>query len=993
MAGLPLPDVQAGPRRDLAAELHALHHRAGWPSLRAMARKVGCSHTAVSAVFSSPRVPPWGTLQVLVEALGGDVDRFHQLWLAASAPESPGVAVEDRSLAGRRDELKVLRHHLTEPRRGLLVIAGEAGIGKSRLVRAGAEAAADEVFVGFGSCLPLSLKPPLLPIADVLRVVQSDGDPEWFTASLAACPPFVGPVLHDLAPHVETGEPPAAAGLIQVSAAVRALLSALAERRPMAVVVEDLHWADATTLDLLEHLVAGSAAGPPPVPLVGTYRIDDPTTPVEAARWFTRIRRLPTVEVMELPPLSREDTAAQIGTMLGSTPTRDLVTSIYERSQGLPLFTEQLAAHTQRAANLPRLLSDLLDQRLEPVSSRGWVVAASLAVAGRALPEALLGQAVGLEQAGLAEALHELRNLHLLEYYRHDGSVALRHPLVAEAAQARLTAAERAELHRHLARALAGSALPDPAEVAHHWRGAGDAVQELCWTIRAAQTSEARAAREDAATLWQRVLELWPGSAPAAGDPPMRRVEAHLATGRTLLEAYRFAEAQEVIERALAEVPGFTVAERADALFWLAARSNIASGEERRRSTALRREAIALYGTTEPCPMFATAIGYEGVDLIYTPDYPAAAAKADEAWRIVAQARDHATGTLPDPRSAVKAVAVIAWLHAAAGHVDTALQHLRYAIDDLAIASDPSWAAEIAVVHADALLMGNRPATDIEQAVGQALATADALGIDFPEVAQLRLNLVEAWLRAGNVTQAAATLAAAGTSSVDVQTWKVGVARAQLDVVEGRLDEAGRTLDHLIDAGYLEWSLDAAHLRTLVDLWAGHPEAALDRMLEALAATESLVEPGLLGAMLNALARSAADTALRTPRSGREAQSLAEEVERVIEAWRPWLANRLPVDQAARPQFVAELARITGSDTVEDWARAAETWDRAKRPHDAGYCRWRAADRALTGRQGTLAARLLRRATRDARGHAPLTGAIALTAQMHPVKVRAADGA
>ena len=82
-----------------------------------------------------------------------------------------------------------------------------------------------------------------------------------------------------------------------------------------------------------------------------------------------------------------------------------------------------MAAHTQRAANLPRLLSDLLDQRLEPVSSRGWAVAASLAVAGRALPEPLLGQAAGLEQGGLAEALHELRSLHLLEYYRHDAAV------------------------------------------------------------------------------------------------------------------------------------------------------------------------------------------------------------------------------------------------------------------------------------------------------------------------------------------------------------------------------------------------------------------------------------------------------------------------------------------------------------------------------------------------------------------------------------------
>src|SRR5215211_5194857 len=97
LGGLPRPNVPAGTVRALFEALHALHHRAGWPSLRDMAREVGCSHTTVSAAFSGPRVPRWGLLELIVETLGGDSEEFHRLWLAASrAPEDrvPAIVAE-----------------------------------------------------------------------------------------------------------------------------------------------------------------------------------------------------------------------------------------------------------------------------------------------------------------------------------------------------------------------------------------------------------------------------------------------------------------------------------------------------------------------------------------------------------------------------------------------------------------------------------------------------------------------------------------------------------------------------------------------------------------------------------------------------------------------------------------------------------------------------------------------------------------------------------
>src|SRR3954449_3772456 len=85
MGGLPRPDLSPGPQRELVLALHQLHHRAGWPSLRKLAAVVGVSPTTVSGIFSTARLPTWGALELLVEALHGDVGEFEELWFAAGS--------------------------------------------------------------------------------------------------------------------------------------------------------------------------------------------------------------------------------------------------------------------------------------------------------------------------------------------------------------------------------------------------------------------------------------------------------------------------------------------------------------------------------------------------------------------------------------------------------------------------------------------------------------------------------------------------------------------------------------------------------------------------------------------------------------------------------------------------------------------------------------------------------------------------------------------
>src|SRR3954451_22412820 len=123
MAALPKPVVPGGAVRELFDALHALHHRAGWPSLRDIAKDVGCSHTTVSAAFSEPKVPRWGLLELIVESLDGDPAVFHGLWLAATGETpAPVEAVGETPVPVEADEAR------TRPPRQLITnVAGFTG--------------------------------------------------------------------------------------------------------------------------------------------------------------------------------------------------------------------------------------------------------------------------------------------------------------------------------------------------------------------------------------------------------------------------------------------------------------------------------------------------------------------------------------------------------------------------------------------------------------------------------------------------------------------------------------------------------------------------------------------------------------------------------------------------------------------------------------------------------------------------------------------------
>ncbi|KRE93486.1 hypothetical protein ASG76_13590 [Nocardioides sp. Soil774] len=503
MGALPQPVVAPGPHRELVDTLHSLHHRAGWPSLRQLARETGVSHTTVSKVLSSATLPAWGNLELLTEALHGDVAHMHDLWLAASTPADTDDASVAR-IAGRVDEIAALRRHL-ETGAGMLLVTGEAGMGKTTLVDAAAESV--DTVVAVGRCLQLSSEVPLLPFIDALRSLHQVDAGRWMEEALADCPTYVRASLGRLVPELLPGSTPTSVaddpwGQERLFSSVTAVLSALAATRPLALHLEDCHWADRGTLDLLTHM----ASHPSGVPVVVTWRSGDPDVAVEHSEWLLRNRWAPGVDAIDLRPMTLEETARQLQLITGARVDDEVARTIHARGQGLPLYTAQLATVTP-GAEMPRHLAELLDRRIGELHGAPWRVARLLGVAQRQMTPTTLRAATGLDADEEDEAMHALERRGLLQHSL--GGAGLAHPLFIEAIERRLLPGEAADAHARLADALESAPAIQPGEVADHWRAAGRPDREVVLRVAAARRADERFAQQEALDAWLRVLELW----------------------------------------------------------------------------------------------------------------------------------------------------------------------------------------------------------------------------------------------------------------------------------------------------------------------------------------------------------------------------------------------------------------------------------------------------------------------------------------------------
>ena len=673
---------------------------------------------------------------------------------------------------------------------------------------------------------------------------------------------------------------------------------------------------------------------------------------------------------IELQNLERDETVEQLTLVLGRPPGSALADRIHSRSRGQPLFTEHLAAHAGGDETLPRFLADLLDQRFTGVRDATWQVARVLGVAARPLTTTQLITATGLDRDELTAELRDLTRRRLV-MSTPDGSVQLQHPLLAEAARRRLVAGEAADVHRSLARALGGDPDASPAEVAAHWQGTDDPAQEIDWRIRAARDSASRYDAAGEAEQWLRALAIWPTAAATAGEPPLLRATAYLSAMDALYFSLQWDRAAAMYDDVDAHFGDLDDATRAELLLrgaeYRGEREGFAVG------LTLIDEALAIHDRLPPGAGRLEALNKKRLYLMHLGRFTEA--------QEVARAAAAAASGLGDRHWQRHHLMSVAWFEGVDGDLTAAFGSLAAAAALLPAGSDPLGDITRATLSTDLLLVCGGNLDRVESAARPGLLVAEHWGIDNETVMLLRYNLAQARIRAGYIARAADLVDTEPDQAVDTERWPQEQVRAHIDALSGRLDAATERIDYL-------WrevgpdddvDLETLALMATIHVWHGTPTMVLERLLHDLSTVVDEMPVRIVCPALVAAAWAAAEAASARGVDRSEHLDVLRELGARFD-----LTSSQHVDdhnlRAHALTWTGHLARLSRSETVDHWVTAAAAWDTLVRPHDAAYCRWRAAEAALRGGQGTIAAHLLKRAAIDAREHVPLSRAIRETA-------------
>ena len=427
------------------------------------------------------------------------------------------IAEQPDPLIGRRRERGELERALAAAREGqggLLLLAGEAGVGKTRLA---------EETLGPSGLLLLSgpadqeATPPYGPIVAALRSylrVAPDG--------LRDCGPLaahLAMLLPELGPAPDGGDRSA------LFEAIRCAFGMIARRQPVAVFLDDLHWADNTTLELLGAL-AGSMQEESLL-IVGAYRSDEIPRGHPVRRLRTDLRRAGRLHEVSLEALDREETAALAARVLGRIPSAALAAALYDRTQGVPFFIEEHANALLASGRLvegkgglelvggenvplPDTVRDAVLLRCEGLSDGARDALQVAAVVGLRFDLGLVAELAGGEQ-GIEEAMDR----GLLIEAEPDGA-AFRHALAREALYGDVSWGRRRALHREVAARLEARRA-QPGLVAEHWLAARETEHARRALLAACEASCAVHAYRDALQSARRALDLWPERTDEAG--------------------------------------------------------------------------------------------------------------------------------------------------------------------------------------------------------------------------------------------------------------------------------------------------------------------------------------------------------------------------------------------------------------------------------------------------------------------------------------------
>ena len=855
-----------------------------------------------------------------------------------------------------------------------LVIGGEAGIGKSRLVARFAQRAADRARTLEGACLEVEEGGlPFAPITEILRELVRTTPDERLPALLGPGRAELTRLLPELAARAtdlaERGPESDLAAQARLFELVLGVLERISRERPLILAIEDIQWADRSTRKLLTFL--SRALRDERVLMVLTTRTDEGGIDEGTLTFLAELEREEHVERLDLRPFGHDEVAEQLEALTGEPPRAATVERLQARSDGNPFFIEELVlAGATSGADLPVVLRDILRARTASLSPAAHDLLRAAAVAGRRIDDRLIATALGRPAGSLGAELREAVDCGILVRTETPagGDYAFRHGLLQEGVLAELFAGERAALHAAFATALdarvaAGDRSVSAAEIARHWDAAGQPARALAATIEAARVAEAAYAFSEGLRLWSRAAQLLDAT------PQPERAEgfdraALLARAAECAElSGEPARAIDLGRAAINALAGETDPERVAGLHnrlrWYAWDSGDRAGAAAAVAAALRDLPASDQSTAR-----ARALAQHAGILMAAGDFEGSRGAALQAIELGLRLGAHAEVAL--------ARGILGWDRAILGDVDAGIADLRDAA---------SIAEELGSIEGMALGATNlaalldrvgRSADSLEEArAGYALT--ERLGVARTYGGLLLGYVAKAELALGRWDEAEASTKAGlrRTTSDRAELWLL-LNRARLVTGRGRFADAAallaraRAIDGRLGDNEFRTALLAAEAELAA--WLGRPDDAWRQGEDGLGRLRDGPPDPSLAWLASLVLRAQVDALQRLAphdRTGRRAvlEARVTRIEEAIDRVRGWLRDELRAGrgQALMRLLDLERARLRGPNDPAAWSELAAEWGALDRPYPLAYARYRQAETliAIGGSRADAAGLLL----------------------------------
>ena len=883
-----------------------------------------------------------------------------------------------------------------------MLVGGEAGVGKTRLVEEAAERARESGHtVLVGGCLNLSEDAaPLAPFVEALRTLIGALSPTELDEVIGPAREVIGLILPDAGlqqdPAREAGSQP------RLFEHVLGIFARLSARAPTLLVIEDIHWADRSTLDLLRFLVRNLHAGA--MVLIATHRTDEPLPRAGVRGFLSELERSGRVERLELRSFNRAELADQLQGIQGSPASGNLVDRIYRLSDGNAFHAEELAAAEAGGLGLPETLEQVILARIDGVSGAGRALLGIASVTGAQTTERLLLAVAEEDDRTIREALHELLERKLLVRRRRGTAEAIefRHALLQEVVYARLLPDERARLHEACARFLEGELAEAPSlglltELARHWSEVGDADRALHASLRAGMAADEAYAPSEAALQYERALRLWSLAPTAVAEIGLDRVElleraARAESGTSSAKSIdHISEAIALVNPAADPVRAGLLHERLGRYRWI-------NGDGAGAMDAYLG-AMRLVPTDPPSAARAKVTASLGQILMILARFEDSVPLCEEALSAarVVGARDveaHALNTLGQD---------IAYL----GEVDRGLAMLE---ESLALAREIGSAEDAARAYVnllDTLKVSARfdetirlcqEAFDYSHGHGLT-ALYGVAALSYGAWAAYRCGR---WAESARLLDASRLYPADGAAEVEGLLFAafLQVGRGAFELARSGLEHAGDLLEGAIDTQDIAPHTEA---RAELALWTGDPATAsrvvaagVERVEAPIGANISRIGP------LYALGVRAAADRLAGERVGLDPEPaeavrgegqgylalMSDAHARIVARWPAHSSLSLPYLRLCE----AEGTRLGGMADPAAWNAAADALAGLGLRYPSAYARWRQGQAILALRRGKAAARApLRDASEIALelGAEPLRAAVAQVADRAGLEISA----